>query len=468
MPTRFIGWIAMSVSELPPKRRYRRSMDSRQAFSFSMQGQRKDYALERAPSGVGGQAQVFRAVHKPTNQTVAFKRLHRPVKADIARMKREIEVGMQLDSPHVMPVLDSSPTGKWLVMPWADGDLTSFRSELLAKPDSFREMIDSVIKGLAAAHAEGWIHRDVTPSNILRLSIAEESRWVVSDWGLVRRPRGKTTDPGRTRLGSALGTEGFAAPELSVDAHGADTSVDVYSIGQVIGWVFTESQPVANVPLLPADGPWRTVAREATYHSASKRPLTMEDLTQLISQVVDDPHLHAASVAAQLVESINNGDTAKLVELASLAETGDYDILIDVLPSLPESAIRILVGDYPEKSRGIVEGYKDALGRDWGSRNFGHANNVIGFLLDLAIESERQGDLDLLADTASVLFEWDGMWDQWAVQRRIRTWLEKLTNDAASVVAVALRRHPDSASHFDDLTDNRRIDPRMRSAIRDE
>ncbi len=268
-------------------------------------------------------------------------------------------------------------------------------------------------------------------------------------------------------MGSALGTEGFAAPELSVDAHGADASVDVYSIGQVIGWVFTGSQPVANVPLLPADGPWRTVAREATYHGASNRPPTMKDLTRLISQVVDDPPLHAASVAEQLVESINNGDTAELAKLASLAETGDYDILIDVLPSLSESATPILVGDYSEKLRGIVEGYKDALGGGWGHRNFDHANSVIGFLLDMAIESERQNDLDLLAETASILFEWDGVWDRWATQRRIGTWLKKLTGDAASVVAVSLRRHPDSASHFSDLADNRRVDPRIVSAIQD-
>jgi serine/threonine protein kinase len=58
----------------------------------------------------------------------------------------------------------------------------------------------------------------------------------VADWGLTRRPRGQPTNPGRTRAGTMFGTEGFADPELSADAHNAGPEADIYSIGQIIGW----------------------------------------------------------------------------------------------------------------------------------------------------------------------------------------------------------------------------------------
>jgi serine/threonine-protein kinase len=46
------------------------------------------------------------------------------------------------------------------------------------------------------------------------LLLPDPERWVVADWGLVRRPPGMTTLNGRTRVGVVYGTEGFAPPEL--------------------------------------------------------------------------------------------------------------------------------------------------------------------------------------------------------------------------------------------------------------
>ncbi|MFE2945346.1 hypothetical protein ACFXKG_40955 [Streptomyces sp. NPDC059255] len=64
-------------------------------------------------------------------------------------------------------------------------------------------------KPLAEAHRTGWLHRDIKPSNILLL----DGHWRLADWGIVRRPRCHTTE---LITKERIGTEEFAAPELSV------------------------------------------------------------------------------------------------------------------------------------------------------------------------------------------------------------------------------------------------------------
>jgi serine/threonine protein kinase len=204
-------------------------------------GERSDYRLESTPIGKGGQAEVFRGVHKATNTPIALKRLRHVRDPDaLARMRREIQVGTTVDHMNVMPVLDSDPAATWLVMPLAVDNLETCRKAVLRR-DQLRAIVEAICDGLEAAHDCGWIHRDVKPSNVLRLPDPE--RWVVADWGLVRRPAGSTTTGARTRLGVSYGTEGFAPPEMSVNALAADPSADVYYIGQLIGWCLTASGP---------------------------------------------------------------------------------------------------------------------------------------------------------------------------------------------------------------------------------
>src|SRR6266851_3944154 len=104
---------------------------------------------------------------------------------------------------------------------------------------SASEPCRSVCEGLRRPHVEGWIHRDIKPGNLLLL----DGRWVVGDWGQGRRPRGETSDPRRTRTGTGFGTEGFAAPELSDDAHEVTPATDIYSLGQLVGALLTGSSP---------------------------------------------------------------------------------------------------------------------------------------------------------------------------------------------------------------------------------
>jgi len=99
--------------------------------------------------------------------------------------------------------------------------------------------------------------------------------------GIGKRPRGQTSTPGHTRAGTLYGTAGYAAPELSDDAHMAGPEADIYSIGQLIGAILTGRVPQANMSLLPEDPGWREVVACATQFDPQRRPSNVDGFLDL-------------------------------------------------------------------------------------------------------------------------------------------------------------------------------------------
>jgi serine/threonine protein kinase len=241
---------------------------------------RRNYTLKSQPIAVGGQAEVFEAIHKPTGKSVAFKRLVTRAHDAIARLRREIEVQTSIDHPNVMPILDHSDSFQWCVMPLATQVLVKLPLPLAN--DVVVDVVEHCARGLAEAHSHNFIHRDVTPNNILLLNDEKGERWVVSDWGLVRR-HGQTTVV-RTIPGQSFGTAGFASPETWADAHVVGTASDVYSLGRVVAWSQSGRWPLPNVPL-PAPDPWREFVERTTALDSSERPPTMNHVLDLLQGV---------------------------------------------------------------------------------------------------------------------------------------------------------------------------------------
>ncbi|MBB1258320.1 protein kinase domain-containing protein [Streptomyces alkaliterrae] len=436
-----------------------------EAVRRDARGERKDYACPREPVPDGGQADVFKAVHKPTGTFVALKKLHQkyPSERQVARMRREIEVGQLLAGhPHAMPILDSGSNHTWFVMPWAEATAQD-RRDLLQEPVQLRGLVDALASVLSAAHEHDWLHRDIKPSNILRL----DNRWILADWGIVRRPRGQTTKAGRT--GHYLGTEGFAAPELFEKPHDATPASDIYSIGRVIAWALTGELPRTNLPLLPPPGPWRGIVRAATQHDPERRPQTIRDLLALIDRENTAHHEDPLQVARPLLEAANNGDLAAAHSLLTVVgdHPEDYDLHVGVLARLAaEHAGPALSRDVP-RAHGLLRALAEHVDGD-GTRlvQFGEASVVVIWLQAICAYAASQSDWDLLEEAAHAMCTWDGAWDQWSAQDKVVPWLASLGGDAASVVASVLRDHAESAQHFSVLIEDRNADPRIRQAIR--
>jgi serine/threonine protein kinase len=197
----------------------------------------EDYIFDDEPVGFGGCATIRRGLQRGTNDVVALKEAF-PTPIHRARLRREILVQLRLEHPHVMPILDYDALGySWFVMPFADPNLEEHCMGTSWSVGRLAPILGDAWAGLTMGHSEGFVHRDVTPRNLLRLA---RDCWVVSDWGLVSAGdrREFTT---LTRAGASLGTEGFIAPEVVDDPSRATPASDAYSLGMVARWALSET-----------------------------------------------------------------------------------------------------------------------------------------------------------------------------------------------------------------------------------
>ena len=432
------------------------------AVRMAARGREQDYELDPRPIDRGGQAEVSGARHRQTGVRVAFKRLRRREPHTVARMRREIEAAQVLGgNPHVMPVLDFGPRHDWFVMPLAV-ESAATAQPALRDPAELRVLVTAICEGLRHAHDIGWIHRDLKPANLLRL----DGTWTVADWGLVRRPLGATTQPGRTRLGAAFGTVGFGAPELAADPHHAGPRADIYSIGQIIGWAVTGQMPQANTPLLPPDGPWRQVVRAATQHDAARRPATVDALLHLIAEELDYKRPDTSEAAARLSAAASDGDAQAAVELFALAARYPDDTLLytQTLPGMSRDAVIAAVDstrhDTVELTRAMnARAHDTGLDPDQAAR----MTTLLHWIQARACDAR---DLGLLEEVTRAVLAWDEHWNQETPQREIARWLPLQRGDQAAAVARALRETPGSARHFTAVLHDDRADERIQRAIR--
>jgi len=431
-------------------------------------GRRSDYALDRA-SIIGGQADVHRAEHKATGLVVAMKKLRGDgFQGDgLARMKREIEVGRNLGAvPSVMPLLDADVEGRWFVMPWADATLASERESVRADPAEILRVVKTVAAALDAAHDVGMIHRDIKPSNVLRLSDGARGRWVLADWGLVRRPIGLTSVPGRTRTGQPYGSIGFAAPELDHNAHRATPASDIYSLGQLIGWLFTGFDPRPNVPCLPSNGAWRAVVAEATRSTPARRPQSISDFLMLVHDEVESPFSDDWSRLEDLGEQASSGNLTAAAELIQCAMRApdDFELHVDLLPKIPGPAWDVFIESKAEKLVSIASALAGFVVHDRGHRSYEWGASVTEMVFRLSSGAASHGEPELLEAATEAMFLWDASWDQWRVRDLIVDWLLRLEGETARIVAQNLKRFGD-ISHFAGEPDERKLDRRIREVL---
>jgi hypothetical protein len=358
-------------------------------------------------------------------------------------------------------VLDYSDLGEWFVMPLADGTAETSRL-VLTETAPLRDLVTAICQALRPVHEAGWIHRDLKPANLLMV----DGTWTVADFGLVRRPRGQTTSPDRTRTGVAFGTDGWAAPELSSDAHTAGPQADIYSIGQIIGWAVTGKLPQANTPLIPPAGPWRQIVRAATQPDPAQRPATVDELQEVIAQELDHDQPDISSAAGKLLAAAGDGDAQAAAQLFAMAASrpDDARLFTEILPAMTFDAITAAVDADTRQAAEVVRSAVSHV-REPGL-GFGDAAQITTLLHRIAVRAGEINDLELLEAAVHATLTWDAAWDQWTPQIQIRQWLAQLRGDQAAAAARALREHPDAARHFAELAGNRGADERLRRAAR--
>ncbi len=403
----------------------------------------KDYILEKSPLGAGGYAEVYRATHRTSRAVVAMKR---PFKDDEAkgRLRREIDIQQKLSHPNIMPILDSNPTELWFCMPIAAGTFASLRDQL--DDADLPAIFEQLCSALEYAHNQGFIHRDISPSNILAIDSDEGRSWVIADWGLVRRPRGETTRL-RTAAGRSFGTQGFSAPEMWTDAHAADLRADVYSLGRVVAWAISGQWPAPNLPLLP-EGRWRSLVQAATQTDVSNRLKNLAEFRTEMQHALTTEAPSPEEIAAKLLDKDDETAQAQLLELA-LANPDNADLYFDFVPKIKETHISSLTKTNPASAIKLAQAMCTHLcSSPWSGRDFNRLNDCLLIIFRIATSAAENQLLEVLQDASTALFKADPRCHRFDQRTRTRAWLSGLGGEAADTVSRVLTRFPDAAEWY--------------------
>jgi serine/threonine protein kinase len=186
------------------------------------------YDLERL-LGEGGMACVHLGVHRESSREAAIK-VPKGGPLGAPRFLREIEVLQRLDHPHVMPILEIDQRRRWYAMPLADYSLADLHERNPLGWEQLRVALSSLSGALMHSHANGFVHRDVSPVNLMRL---RNGHWVLSDYGLVKA---NGLDEIRTSPRAKFGTPWFSAPEVHLKPASATAAADAWSVGALASW----------------------------------------------------------------------------------------------------------------------------------------------------------------------------------------------------------------------------------------
>lgn len=200
--------------------------------------------------GAGGMGTVFKARHRRMNRLVALKVLSKEVVATdkfVQRFQREVETIARLSHPNIVMAYDADegPAGPFLVMEFVNGrDLASEVHKFgpLSVADAVEYMVQAA-RGLEYAHAQGIVHRDIKPGNIIR-DVSGVLK--VADLGLARlHEAGHGDTASLTQAGNVVGTVDYMPPEQAVDSTAIDRRADVYSLGCTLHLLLTGKPPYA-------------------------------------------------------------------------------------------------------------------------------------------------------------------------------------------------------------------------------
>ncbi|TVR43046.1 MAG: serine/threonine protein kinase [Planctomycetota bacterium] len=194
--------------------------------------------------GRGGMAAVFKAVQRSLDREVALK--VRVPEGDsfnvyVERFMREAKMAAQINHPNVVTIFDVGSTNSLVYMAlqyFSGGDLAQQVSRLGSfSPSEGLRCCQDILKGLAAIHDQGYIHRDIKTANCF---IASDGRVAVGDLGIARdfEHQHHITNPN-----AIVGTPAFMPPEQTIPGAHLDARSDIYAAGIVAFHLISGSLP---------------------------------------------------------------------------------------------------------------------------------------------------------------------------------------------------------------------------------
>lgn len=287
------------------------------------------------PLGRGAMGEVWRAEDTTLRREVAVKvLLEKPSVADATdRFHREAQTAARLNHPNVVAVYDfDEEDGRlYLVMELVSGK--SLRDELTARgrlgiAESCR-IAGQAATGLAAAHEQGVVHRDIKPGNLL---LSTDDVVKVADFGIARAAAEVASS--LTTTGSVLGTTAYLAPERGTGSVAGPAS-DVYALGCVLYEMLCGRPPFSGDPAAVVYQ-HVDVAPPPPTELRPELPDAVADFVQRMLAKDPAERPTAAQAAGLLTELSAEAGTGAVAQRTAADTTAQLTVSTATLPSVQE------------------------------------------------------------------------------------------------------------------------------------
>jgi serine/threonine protein kinase len=275
--------------------------------------------------GHGGMGDVFAAADTDLDRRVAIKVLAERFADDASvrtRFTREALAAARLSGqPHVVTIYD---VGEWDERPFivmeliSNGTVADRIREGDVKRDEALRWLDQAAEALDAAHAEGILHRDVKPANLLLDSRGDVH---VADFGIARVLDQATH--GLTETGTVLGTAGYLSPE---QASGDETTsaADVYSLAVVAYELLAGRRPFQS-PSQTAEAAAHIRDPVPLASAADGLPPAVDPVfARALSKSPDERYGSAGELVATLRDALAGEEETRPVEAATVPIAGRH------------------------------------------------------------------------------------------------------------------------------------------------
>lgn len=315
--------------------------------------------------GAGGMGVVFRAYDRVLERSTAVKTLAAELSAhdvSVARFLAEARATARLEHPGIVPVHDlgETPDGRvFYAMREIRGTLLSEAIDDAhqrgpPRGGALRRLVDAlrrVAETVAYAHAQGVVHRDLKPQNVMLGPFGEV---LVLDWGLVRLPDGEEPTEAlselsdlktwATRAGAVTGTPHYLAPEQARgEVDQIVPTTDVWALGCILHEILDGAPPYPDHP-----------GKDAIAAAAAGSPLPPSGPKDLVAAAVRatafrpaDRHASALDFAAELRRWLD-GDSRSEEALALVSECEHLEA--------EESRFRLRAAQHRAKAAALAAG----------------------------------------------------------------------------------------------------------------
>jgi serine/threonine-protein kinase len=303
--------------------------------------------------GSGSMGRVYKAHHVMMDRYVALKIIAPEIVSNekvVARFQREMRLVGRLDHPNVIRAFDADQLSDrvlYIVMEYAKGkSLGQKLLEGLIPPLDMADFAAQASLGLAHAHAQGVVHRDVKPSNLL---LTVEKQIKVLDLGLGVLMEADNSSTFATADGIAVGTVDYMSPEQAC-GRDVDGRSDLFSLGCAMYHLMSGKLP------FPGDSPIERMGKRIAGRAVpitEVRPDVPQSLVRALDKMLalkPQDRFQTAAEAAEALQSVTrprSRSSSSRVSRQSTSRANSTPAPVATLPPPAEPAVVKVAPRYP-------------------------------------------------------------------------------------------------------------------------